>query len=415
MKKILENFLRKDFSSAKFWIKHFQNLCKFIYFVKQGVLNKYCFQRAAGMAYSSLFAMVPMVVVSASIFSSIKFFPIELRLKIESFLFSNLIPETSQKLNEKIANYIQGFSNSAAAIGFIGSIFMVFSVVFLLNTIENTFNSIMHVGKTRSLLHKFAAYSCILIYTPCLIGLSFILQKNINFDMIAINEIRIFYHYALIALAFSLMYKFIPNVFVSFKSAFTGGIWALLLIQVAHKSFSNFISQMVNYDKIYGALGTIPLFLIWLFMVWVVVLIGMEITYVSNNKELLYSKFSPVMTDDYIALKVLSNMGTTYNLGKPFETIDSLTYHLNSSREKILSIIDVFIDNDIIAALENNRYTLTKKPEHIKLFQVLSLFFDSFQLKKDEDYLIYTPLNMKTKFSAATDITLDEWLNKDGL
>jgi len=407
----LEIFLKKDFSSAKFWTKQFQDFCKFIYFVKQGILNKYCFQRAAGMAYSSLFAMVPMVVVLISIFSSIKIFPVDLRLKIESFLLSNLIPATSQRLNEKIAHYIQGFSNSAATIGLIGSIFMVFSVVFLLNTIENTFNSIMYVRKTRSVLHKFAAYSCILIYAPCLIGLSFILQKNINFNMIAINEMRIFYHYALIALAFSLMYKFIPNIFVSFRSAFTGGIWALVLIQIAHKSFSNFISTMVNYDKIYGALGTIPLFLIWLFMFWVVVLIGMEVTYVSNNKELLYSKFSPVMTDDYIALKVLENMGKTYNMGKEFETIDSLTYHINSSKEKILLVIDTLLDYDILAELGNNRYVLTKKPEYIKLFEILSLFFDSFKLDKSDECLIYIPLKLKSKFKAF-DITLDEWLKK---
>ncbi|MBN2144184.1 MAG: YihY family inner membrane protein, partial [Candidatus Aureabacteria bacterium] len=278
----LHHFIRKDLSSSRFWHQKAQDILKFLYFVRKDIGEKYCLQRASGMAYTSLMAMVPTLIVFVSVFSSVKFFPAHVKGKIEFLIFQNFIPETSQKIADKIAATIQTFTSAAATIGLIGAVFMVLSVFFLLNTIEHIFNSIMEAEKERTLLHKLSAYTTIMVWSALLTGLSmyFASQTDIVKNIPFIDQLNAFFHYGFIVIAFTLAYKMIPNKSIATRNAFAGGIVATILWEIARKGFSNYTSKLVGFDQIYGTLGIIPLFLLWLYLVWMVLLIGMEVTYV---------------------------------------------------------------------------------------------------------------------------------------
>jgi len=414
LKDELIKFLRQDVSS-RFWKQKLQAILKFLYFIKQGILHKYCLQRAAGMAYSSLFAMVPTLVVTLSVFSSVKFFPEDLKSKIEILIFKNFIPETSQRLHEQIASYIQGFRDAATTIGLIGAIFMIVSVFFLLNTIENTFNSIMDADKNRSILHKLSAYTFVLVWSPLLVGLAFVLRSDMTLDLSFIEKIGIFYHYVLITGTFTLAYKMIPNKFISTRDAFAGGLCATVLWQLANKTFTHYVSQMVQYDKLYGTLGVIPLFLVWLYMVWVVVLIGMETTYVFQNWKRLNIGLKTVTDPDALALQILRLIGQRYLAGERFETDISLAKKMSRSPHELSPLLNILKKNQLIVPLsDGGSYTLVRHPDHISLWEVVKLFLPSFQVhsKNGTHQVEYLPLSLKMPEDIAN-LSLGEWLKNN--
>jgi len=409
-------FIRKDLSSAKFWIRKFQILLKFTYFVRRGLVEKYCLQRAAGMAYASMLAMVPTLAVFLSVFSSVKYFPPELKQKIEVWIFQNFIPETSQKLSEQIGAHVQGFANSALTIGMIGTLFMVVSVFFLLSTIEYTFNSTMQVEKERTFLHKLSAYTNLLVWAPLLIGLSlyFASQTDITVHLPFIHKINTFFRYGLVILAFTFAYKIIPNIEISTKCAFYGGIVGAGLWELARHGFSYFASTMVTYDKIYGALGIIPLFLIWLYLVWIVVLVGIEVTFVSKNIHILDSKFKPLVGPDAYALKILERVGRCYLNGESFENRESLLKNLKLTEPQLDRLLGVLTKSKVLVPLPSEgQLTLARAPEKINLWSVVSLFHPTVEVQNEGEKtsVRYGPLGIQFSPESAN-LNLRKWIEE---
>lgn len=414
----LHHFIRKDLSSSRFWHQKAQDILKFLYFVRKDIGEKYCLQRASGMAYTSLMAMVPTLIVFVSVFSSVKFFPAHVKGKIEFLIFQNFIPETSQKIADKIAATIQTFTSAAATIGLIGAVFMVLSVFFLLNTIEHIFNSIMEAEKERTLLHKLSAYTTIMVWSALLTGLSmyFASQTDIVKNIPFIDQLNAFFHYGFIVIAFTLAYKMIPNKSIATRNAFAGGIVATILWEIARKGFSNYTSKLVGFDQIYGTLGIIPLFLLWLYLVWMVLLIGMEVTYVSQNWRLLNSNLQiNRATPDLFALKILKHLGQCYVKGR-FVSEEDLMRSLSLSEHTLKYLLQPLIKNQLIAPLDNKRFSLAKAPEYIHLWSVVSLFHDSFQVNSQNSQpheVVYLPLNIKLPGTLSS-LNLSEWLKTDG-
>jgi membrane protein len=307
---------------------------------------------------------------------------------------------------------VSGFRSAAGTIGLIGAIFMIVSVFFLLNSIENTFNSIMDADKKRSVLHKLSAYTFVLVWSPLLFGLAYIVRTDAGINFTVIEKLGIFYHYVLIVGTFTLGYKIIPNKTIATRHAFVGGVFATLLWQVANKSFTHFVSEMVQYDRIYGTLGVIPLFLVWLYMVWVVVLAGMEITYVTRHWERLNAGLRPLREPDAWAIQVLERIGRRYLEGDRFEDDKTLLKHLKLTPLELKNILDVLIDKKIVVPFnEEGPYTLARHPDRIMLWEVVSFFVPSFRaLARNGNAAVeYTPLGAKLRSDLAG-MTLNGWL-----
>ena len=213
-----------------------------------------------------------------------------------------------------------------------------------------------------------------------------------------------------------LRYKLIPNKAISTRSAFAGGVVSTLLWEVARTGFSYYSSKMVGYDQIYGTLGVIPLFLLWLYLFWMVVLIGMEVTYIFQNWRLLNSNLrSKVAGPDSLALGVLRLLGLNYRKGC-FTSEKDLVQDLLSTELEVKQVLVPLIKEAIITPIENQHYTLAKAPEHIHLWNVVSLFHDSFQvrnLKDQQQEVVYLPLHV-TLPGTLSNLNLSEWLDAEG-
>ncbi|RUO69191.1 virulence factor BrkB family protein [Pseudidiomarina salinarum] len=236
---------------------------------------------AGYLTFVSLLALVPLIVVMFSIFSAFPMFG-EVRDQIESFLFSNLVPTSSEVIEEYLNRFITNVSDMTA----VGAIFVIVVAINLVSTIDSTINRIWRTEKRRRLAMALAVYWMILTLGPLLIG-SGVLVSSYVISLTAFAEeyvsgIRGFLFnvvpFVMSVLAFLLLYVLMPNRLVRVRHAIWGALLAAALFELGKAGFGYYIASFTTYQAIYGALAALPILLIWIFLSWTIVLIGAEFT-----------------------------------------------------------------------------------------------------------------------------------------
>lgn len=239
-------------------------------------------QNAAALTFATLLSLVPLMAVSLAIFYA---FPVADRVQesIQDFLFQNFVPTSGEVLQE----YMQAFSDKASRLSGVGFAFLLFVALMMMGNIDRALNTIWEVRSKRPLLSKFLIYWAILTLSPLLVGVSvvvtsYLISLPLLSDTAASSVGRKLFGLAPVlvsALAFSLMYAVIPNVRVRFKHAIAGGLVAAVLFELAKRGFGLYVTTFPTYEAIYGAMATIPIFLVWVYLSWMVVLLGAEFTH----------------------------------------------------------------------------------------------------------------------------------------
>jgi len=242
--------------------------------VRQGHLHRV----ASALAFTTLLALVPLITVSFSILSLFPFFS-QWRGSVEDFLYSNLMPATG----EVVSGYLREFSSQAGTLTGLGLVVLMATALLLLSTIEDALNGIWRVRKGRTPMQRLLLYWAMLTLGPILavasLSLSSYLGSLVFLDLMPGTQLV--GATALLALpvlveglGFLLMYLVIPNCLVRFRYALTGAITAVVLFETAKHVLILFIANFNTYQIIYGVLWTIPVFLVWIFVSWLVTLLG---------------------------------------------------------------------------------------------------------------------------------------------
>ncbi|MCL6416304.1 YihY family inner membrane protein [Aestuariirhabdus sp. Z084] len=239
-----------------------------------------CLQRASSLTYTTLFAVVPMMTVTYSMLSAIPSFD-GVGEQVQNFIFEHFVPSAGATVEE----YLQGFSRQARHLTAIGIAILVVTAFMMLRSIESALNAIWRVEHGRRGLAGFLLYWAILSLGPLLLGLGFVLTSYVaslklftdTSEMLGLGSwlFRILPFLMGVA-AFCLIYMAVPNRKVLFRHALVGGITVSLLLELAKSLFALFISFSPSYQLIYGAFAAVPLFLLWIYLGWVIILIGAE-------------------------------------------------------------------------------------------------------------------------------------------
>lgn len=239
-------------------------------------------QNAAALTYTSLLSLVPLMAVSLAVFSA---FPIADRVYeiIQDFVFENFVPTSSEVLQQHLFE----FSDKASHLTGPGAVFLVVVALLMMANIDRALNAIWEVKAKRRFATKFLIYWAVLSLGPVLIGASvlvtsYIISLPILSEAASTGVVRSLLGLtpvAASALAFTMMYLVVPNRRVRSVHALIGGIFAAVLFEGAKRGFGFYITQFPTYEAIYGALATIPIFLVWLYLSWIVVLLGAEVTH----------------------------------------------------------------------------------------------------------------------------------------
>ena len=239
-------------------------------------------QNAAALTFTSLLSLVPLMTVTLAIFSA---FPVADRVYeiVQEFVFENFVPASSEQLQMHLSEFISKASRLTGP----GSAFLLVVALMMMHNIDVALNVIWEVKTKRSFASKFLIYWAVLSLGPILIGASvlvtsYIISLPILTEAASTGTGRQLLGLTPVlasAVAFTMMYLVVPNRRVRFAHAVVGGVFAAIMFELAKRGFGFYITQFPTYQAIYGALASIPIFLVWVYLSWVVVLLGAEMTH----------------------------------------------------------------------------------------------------------------------------------------
>ncbi|MCU1716760.1 YihY family inner membrane protein [Pseudomonas sp. 5P_3.1_Bac2] len=257
-----------------------KNIYEFWRFLLQRFFANQGSSTAAALTYTTLFAVVPMMTVTFSMLSAIPAFQ-DTGEQIQNFIFRNFVPSAGEALQQ----HLHDFTTQARHLTWIGVAFLAVTAFWMLLTVEKTFNAIWRVRRSRRGVSSFLLYWAILSLGPLLLGGGFAISTYITSlsilsgpdALIGGKTLLKFAPLLFSVAAFTLLYATVPNAQVPVRHAFWGGLFAAILFEVAKTLFGLYVRLFPGYQLIYGAFATVPLFLLWIYVSWIIVLLGAEL------------------------------------------------------------------------------------------------------------------------------------------
>jgi len=253
------------------------SVTEFIRAVARHFVEDDCSSVAKALTYQTLFALVPTIALAYMVLTAFDAFQGILQ-EFESFVFSNIVPESVGV----VQSYLAQFSEQAKQLSIPSALMLGASAIWMLFTVEQSFNAIWQVKESRQGLQRFLTHWAILTLAPLLIAatlgvttyiLSLPLISDVSDSPITLWALPVIFNCGMLTTAFCL----IPNTKVAIRNAFIGGLAASILAEGAKWGFSALI-MAAPFQVIYGAFATLPILLLWIYLSWAIVLVGAELT-----------------------------------------------------------------------------------------------------------------------------------------
>lgn len=346
-----------------------------------------CSENAAALTYMSLFAMVPLLTVLYTMASAIPTFQ-GLEEQMQAFLFEHLMPSTSSE----VESYLGEFSRQAKNLTGPGIIFLVITAVLMLRNIEKAFNLIWRARENRSPVSSFLLYWAVLSLAPVALGLALGISTYLASFSHMLDEYDIFGAKAFLlkisplvlsTAAFSLLYIAVPNCRVPFKHTLVGGLFAALAFHGARAIFTDLVVGS-SYTFIYGAFAAVPLFLLWIYLSWNIVLMGGILVHSLSAYQDSEQASRPTVLK---ALDVLYLFWQKQQVGQAVREIELL----NNSHRVVRGLDsvtwrylrDTFMEKDIITQNDRGNYMLARDLHSIQFWQLKEWVNDERPLDRD--------------------------------
>ncbi len=249
----------------------------FARFLWRRFLDDRLFQAAAALAYTTVFALVPLAMV---VFGVLSAFPVFDRWsdQLSDYIFSNFVPDAARA----VETYLKQFSTSAGQLTAAGVIALLVSLLITLNSVEGTFNQIWRVPNTRPRLTRFLVYWTVLTLGALVAAGSLAISAQVfALPLFATVEGRILAHVSLslapVLIEFfgiAIIYCVVPHRSVRFRHAVAGALLATALLELAKWGLGLYLGSFQSYQRIYGTLAAVPILLLWIYLGWVAVLMG---------------------------------------------------------------------------------------------------------------------------------------------
>jgi len=250
--------------------------------VVRRIFEDRCFQVAAGLTYTTLLSLVPLFAVVLAMSAAFPAFDQWIEA-LQNFAIRNFLPDTGRRM---IRTQLTEFAANASQLTAVGLVFLGVTSLSLMLSIDETLNRLFRVRQARGPVHRVLIYLGALCVVPLLVGASvsmtsWLVGASLGLlgqpHWVSVSVLRLV-PYVFTCVAFTLVYKLLPNCRVEWRHAVAGGLLAALAFELAKLGFAWYIANFPTYTMIYGAFAVIPIFLLWVYISWVIVVIGATIT-----------------------------------------------------------------------------------------------------------------------------------------
>lgn len=342
-------------------------------------------ESAGLLTYTTLLSLVPLLIVSISIVSSLPGSD-DWKVSTQEFVYNYFIPDTgatdaeTETIKDTITSKLSALTNRQSGLTVTMTIFLVITSLLMMSTIEGVMNRIWGVHTSRSLVSKIVVYWSMLTMGPVLLGASLAFSSYV-FSIGLLSELRSqaeqvpLYGYLLpmfvSALSFYLLYMIIPNRRVNWHHALLGACVTAILFEMAKKGFGIYISNFNAYSLIYDALGAIPVFLLWIYLSWCVVLLGASFT--ASLESFSYgdpgSKW-PEEQQFVLLYRLLGHLWKQQSTGEAMTDDALLKLEPLADDDQVLALLEHLRVADMVQRNEDGDWLLSRDLDEVNLAQL---------------------------------------------
>jgi membrane protein len=355
---------------------------KIVFMVGRDFIDKLVKLQAMALAFKTLLSLAPLLAV---IFSLLKAFGVHNRM--EPALAEALAPlgDKGQEITAHLIDFVNKMS--AGALGSVGLVTLLITVLSLMGTIEEAFNHIWRVRSPRKLARRFSDYLSAILVGPVLVfaavTITATLQNNVIVQALlslhAVGTVillllRLVPYFALWG-AFSFVYMFIPNTRVHLRSALIGGLVAAILWQTVGWGFAVFVASSTRYYVIYSSFAILLLFLLWLHVGWVIVLLGAQVTYAHQHIHYFSADHDLAQSPagrEKLALKIMLLIGRNFRRGLDPLDMTEIAAQLGVPAGVVKDFISMFTEAKLLRLLADpDTSVLGRDPATITIKEIL--------------------------------------------
>lgn len=335
-------------------------------------------ENAKSLTYTSLFSVVPLLTLTVAILSVFPTFQV-FASQLQGLVFEHLLPSSTSELLE----YITRFTEQARNLTFVGAAMLLVTSYLMLVNIERSFNHIWGVGEVRKGLYSFLLYWSVLSLGPLLLGLAFGISSYVTslslFDRLSGVPVYVGFQYLLLqvfpfvlsALGFTLLYLAVPNCGVRLRDAVAGGIVVALTFIVVKFVFTRFMA-MASFEFVYGTFAAVPIFLIWIYLSWVVILVGANlvrsIPLFEARQEAAFEEVHPTL----LMLALLHKFWEKWQQGCALDLDELGKERWPFSAIKLETYLELLTRKRIVHASTRGEYLLARDLRTLSLWELLS-------------------------------------------
>jgi membrane protein len=395
-------------------LKNFQDIRALINFIAGRFSRDQCNQIAASLTFTTLLSLVPLMTIALTMFSAFPVFE-NFSVSIKTYLLNNLMPDTAGVV---ITQYMQQFTESAARLTTVGIGFLALTAMLMMLTIDRAFNVIWRVARPRPLVNRLVVYWAVLTLAPLLVGVSLSLTSwLVGVSMGYARHIPVFGVEALkilpvllTTLAFAMTFRLVPNRYVPRRHALIGAFVAALLFETMNRVFGFYVSHFPTYKLVYGAFASVPIFLMWIYLSWLTILFGAEITASLSHWRTPVMKQPSSAIQLLDALRILKTMMDGFQQGK-VSTFPEMSKSLRIGYDELERILEKLAGADMVRKAEGQGWLLMRDGNQIRARELLKLFVldrDSLPAKQISDPLQQWLAACTDQIEQRTDVTLQE-------
>lgn len=339
--------------------------------------------RASSLVYTTLLTFVPLLAIS---FAVAKGMGVHKMLAPGIYEFLEPMGEKGSEIADTILAYVDNIN--VKVIGSVGLVFLLYTAINTVQQVESAFNHFWQIRRTRSFLRKVRDYLTVLMAGPLLmvsaIGITTtvmhhgIVQKLTAIEPFGTTILLLtkIFPYLLIILAFTLFYFLLPNTRVRFSSALAGGAAAGILWEVLSWAFTKFLVSTAQYSAIYSGFAAVPVFMIWLYFNWLIILMGVKIAFYHQFPAMLRMRQDRAVFSERfkyrLALAIMYLIAQHYQQNRSRWTMNTLARYLKIPVAPILDVLQALINQKLILELpEDGTYLPARDSDTIHVRDVL--------------------------------------------
>lgn len=341
---------------------------------------------ASSVVYSTLVSMVPFLAFTMALFSAFGVIN-----EVQNYIQEYLLMQFGEAVETSFIELVEGFLLNAGSLGVIGLISFMITSVFLLNRVWMTVNQIYRTSLHTNLLLRMARFITVLVISTLLlsayVSVVTIIRRELLLSeevVIAIRLLRVFAPWALMFLVLFFLILIVPNTKVKASSAAIGSLLGLVLFQISNTLFMEIVNRVLNYSIIYGSFAALLVFLLWVYLVWIIIFMAVEISYVHQyqpKRSVTYRAMESPLEVLAHGIDVLAEIASAYKRGEGPVSSRELSLRLSIPDEKMSSYISILERSGfIIRTDKGGRSCMPARPlEDIRMHEAVKIMFGTLE------------------------------------